>query len=302
MQLTRWMLAAVCVLFAGLAGCGAVSDGGSRAGGGGTVGASGQGAAATASSGSAAAAGTPAPGGSAGGGVAAAGAGASVPVLAGTVSKTDLPAVTLHLAGDSTVMTYAEPSKQRGWGQELGQFFNDQVTINNQAIGGASVKSFKSGNWNKIIAVLKAGDYVMMQFGANDSGTVPGRHVEPADFAATLGQMADEVKAKGATPIFVTPSAFFQWSGEKQDNARLAPYAEAAYTAGKAKGVLVDDLNARGVEYLNAIGQTAAKPLYFPSGTTVDKAHFLQAGSTKMAQFVAEELRRINSPLAAYLK
>jgi lysophospholipase L1-like esterase len=40
----------------------------------------------------------------------------------------------------------------------------------NQAIGGANVQSFKSGNWGKIISVLKAGDYVMIQFGANDSG------------------------------------------------------------------------------------------------------------------------------------
>ena len=215
--------------------------------------------------------------------------------------KASLPALTLHLAGDSTVMTYAATTSQEGWGQELGQFFIDKVTIDNQAIGGANVKTFKSGNWGKIIAALKAGDYVMMQFGANDSGTAHGP-VTPADFAATLGQMADEVKAKQATPIFVTPSAFFQWSAGKQENARLAPYAAAMLTEGAAKNVLVDNLNARGVEYLNTIGQTAATPLYLPVRGTPDKAHFVKTGATKMAQFVAEELRRINSPLAAYLK
>jgi lysophospholipase L1-like esterase len=219
----------------------------------------------------------------------------------GSTDKSNLPAITLHLAGDSTVMTYAATTTQEGWGQELGQFFIDKVTINNQAIGGANVQSFKSGNWGKIISVLKAGDYVMIQFGANDSGTAHGP-VTPADFAATLGQMADEVKARQATPIFVTPSAFYQWSGGKQDNARLAPYAEAMVKEGAVKNVLVDDLNARGVEHLNSIGETNATALYLPSRGTVDKAHFIKAGSTKMAQFVAEELRRINSPLAAYLK
>jgi len=213
--------------------------------------------------------------------------------------KGNLPAITLHLAGDSTVMTYAATT-QEGWGQELGQFFIDKVTINNQAIGGANVKTFKSGNWNKIMSALKAGDYVMMQFGANDSGTAHGP-VTPADFAETLERMADEVKARQATPIFVTPSAFYQWSGGKPDNARLVPYAEAMVKAGAAKNILVADLNARGVEYLNSIGQTNATALYLPSRGTVDKAHFLKAGSTKMAQFVAEELRRINSPLAGYL-
>jgi lysophospholipase L1-like esterase len=223
------------------------------------------------------------------------------PPPGGSAARADLPALTLHLAGDSTVMTYASTTTQEGWGQELGQFFNDKVTINNQAIGGANVKTFKSGNWNKIIAALKAGDYVMMQFGANDSGTAHGP-VTPPDFAATLGQMADEVRAKQATPIFVTPSAFYDWTGGKQNNLRLAPYAAAMVTEGAAKNVMVDDLNARGVEFLNSIGQTTATPLYLPVRGTPDKAHFVKAGATKMAQFVAEELRRINSPLAAYLK
>lgn len=185
---------------------------------------------------------------------------------------------------------------------EIGQFFNDKLKVDNQAIGGANVQSFKAGNWSKIIAALKPGDYVMMQFGANDSGTAHGP-VTPADYAATLEQMADEVRAKGAAPIFVTPSAFFQWSAGKDDNARLAPYAGACYTAGKARDVLVDDLNARGVEWLNSIGQTTAADFYLPSRTGVpDKAHFVKAGATKMAQLVAEELKRIKSPLAGYLK
>jgi lysophospholipase L1-like esterase len=110
------------------------------------------------------------------------------------------------------------------------------------------------------------------------------------------------VKAKGATAIFVTPSAFYQWSNGKDDNARLAPYAASMIAEGAEKKVLVADLNARGVEYLNSIGQTAATPLYLPSRGTVDKAHFQKAGATKMAELVAREIRRINSPLAAYLK
>jgi len=237
----------------------------------------------------------------AGCGTAENGSSSTTPSVAAPVVKKDLPSVTVHLAGDSTVMTYATTTVQEGWGQELAQFFNDKVTIDNKAIGGANVKSFKAGNWNKIIAVLQTGDYVLIQFGANDSGTAHGP-VTPTDFAATLGQMTEEVRAKGATPIFVTPSAFYQWTEGKEDNARLAPYAAAMYTEGAAKNVLVDDLNARGVEYLNSVGQTAATPMYLPSRGTVDKAHFVKAGATQMAKLVAEELRRINSPLAAYLK
>lgn len=217
------------------------------------------------------------------------------------VEKPVLPPITVHLAGDSTVMTYPATTTQEGWGQELGQFFNDKVTINNRAVGGANVKSFKSGNWTRIMTALQPGDYVLMQFGANDSGTAHGP-VAPDDYAATLVQMADEVRAKGATPIFVTPTAFYQWRDGKQDNVRLAPYAAAATKAGEEKSVLVVDINARGVEHLNKIGQTEATPMFFPSRGTVDKAHFLKAGAVKNAELVVEELRRIKSPLAGYLK
>ncbi len=219
----------------------------------------------------------------------------------GNANKSALPAITVHLAGDSTVMTYGANTIQEGWGQELGPFFSDKVTIDNQAIGGANVRSFQNGRWASILSALQAGDYVLIQFGANDSGTAHGP-VTPSDFSATLVQMAQEVNARQATPIFVTPSAFYQWRDGRQDNARLAPYAVAMATTGSAHNVQVVDLNARGVEYLNTLGPDAAKALYMPSRGTVDKAHFVKAGATRMAQFVAEELRRIDSPLAAYLK
>jgi len=215
-----------------------------------------------------------------------------------------LPPVTIHLAGDSTVSNYPPTTVQEGWGMELGQFFNDKVTVDNQAMGGANVQSFHaSGNWRRIIAALKPGDYVLIQFGANDSGTAHGP-VYPPEFIATLGQMAEEIQARQATPIFVTPSAFYQWTADgREDNARLAPYAAACYTAGTANHVLVVDLNARGVEWLNAIGRAATAPYYLPTRTGApDKAHFVKAGATQMAKLVAEEIKRINSPLAVYVK
>jgi lysophospholipase L1-like esterase len=223
---------------------------------------------------------------------------------ASTPAPADLPPLTIRLAGDSTVMSYPSTTTQEGWGQELGQFFNDKVTIDNQAQGGASVKTFQAGGrWKNILSAIKPGDYVLIQFGANDSGTVPGRHVDPADYTATLELMADEVRARQGNPIFVTPTAFYQWRDGKQDNARLAPYAAAALKAGAGKNVPVVDLNARGAEHLNTIGQSAATPLFFPNRSgEIDKAHFLKPGAVKNAQLVAGELRRLNSPLAAYLK
>lgn len=219
----------------------------------------------------------------------------SQPVAVDTAS---LPAVTLHLAGDSTVMKYAADSAQEGWGQELEQLFIDKVSFDNLAIGGASVASFHTSRWNTIVSRLKAGDFVMAAFGANDSGFTADRHVDPPDFKALFSQMADEVASKDATFILVTPSALQEWRDGKEGNVRLGPYVNVLRELGQMKGLLIDDLNARSIEFLDGIGQEAAKEIYING----DKAHFTKKGATQMAELVAAELPRIGSPLASYLK
>ena len=166
--------------------------------------------------------GTSGTGGSATGGQATGGASGSGGASgAAHVDPNSLPNVTLHLAGDSTVMTYAADSAQEGWGQELPQFLLNKVKLDNQAIGGASVETFYTGRWKNVMSNLKAGDYVMAAFGANDSGSVAGRHVDPPAFQARFEVMAQEVMAKQATFIAVTPSALQEWSGGKEGNQRL---------------------------------------------------------------------------------
>jgi lysophospholipase L1-like esterase len=192
---------------------------------------------------------------------------------------------------------YAATTTQEGWGQELGQFFVAKVTIDNQALGGANIQTFYGSRWKTLIANVKAGDYVMAAFGINDSGTTHGP-VTPADFQTQMGIMADEVAAKKATFIPTTSSPLQAWTGGKETNARLQPYCDATIALGKSKGLLVDDLNARAIEYYDMIGETAAAALTFNG----DKAHFNKAGATEMASLAAHDLARINSPLAAYLK
>jgi lysophospholipase L1-like esterase len=215
----------------------------------------------------------------------------------GKPDQSSLPAITVHLAGDSTMANYAATTTQEGWGQEFGQFFISAVTIDNQAQGGANVQSFYSGKWKTLIANVKAGDYVLAAFGINDSGTAHGPVTVP-DFTAEFSTMADEIAAKKATFIPTTSSPLQVWAGGKETNDRLQPYCDATIAVGKTKNLLVDDLNARGVEYYNSVGQTVAATLTFNG----DKAHFDKAGATEMAKLAAQELTRIGSPLAAYLK
>ena len=288
---------------ADLGGSVAASGGSTTATGGrissaGTTGASGG--STTATGGRISSGGTTSTGGLSSGGTTSSSGGSSSTSSGSTGGKPDqgsLPAITVHLAGDSTMANYAATTTQEGWGQEFGQFFISKVTIDNQAQGGANVQSFYSGKWKTLIANVQAGDYVLAAFGINDSGTTHGPVTVP-DFTAEFDTMADEVAAKKATFIPTTSSPLQVWVGGKETNDRLQPYCDATIAVGKAKNLLVDDLNARGVEYYNSIGQTAAAALTFNG----DKAHFDKAGATEMAQLAAQELTRIGSPLAAYLK
>jgi lysophospholipase L1-like esterase len=270
---------------------GRISSGGSTSASGGSTSASGgriSGGGASASSGGISNGGSSISGGS----ISASGGSAG-----GKPDQSSLPAITVHLAGDSTMANYAATTTQEGWGQEFGQFFISAVTIDNQAQGGANVQSFYSGKWKTLIGNVKAGDYVLAAFGINDSGTAHGPVTVP-DFTAEFSTMADEVAAKKATFIPTTSSPLQVWVGGKETNDRLQPYCDATIAVGKTKNLLVDDLNASGVAYYNSVGQTVAATLTFNG----DKAHFDKAGATEMAKLAAQELTRIGSPLAAYLK
>jgi lysophospholipase L1-like esterase len=248
-----------------------------------------------------------------------------------------LPGVRLWIAGDSTVQNYTPGNMQgdngaelEGWGQEIGQFFIDKVAISNEAVGGRSVALFmyavakdSAGNyqcvddqgdpqylldnqgnhidntpWATIKMYIKPGDYLLIQFGTNDATHTCPRYVSTADFETDLGIMADAVRAKGATPIFVTPMALRAFNADGTVNNTLLPYADAMKDEAMMKGVEVADLNASSVAYYQMVGSDYLAANIFDGGTT----HFIKAGAVKMAELLAGEIRKNGGPLAVYLK
>ncbi|MBP6065718.1 MAG: rhamnogalacturonan acetylesterase, partial [Bacteroides sp.] len=119
--------------------------------------------------------------------------------------RADKPVTTLFLIGDSTMAnkSIAGGNPERGWGMVLGSFFADDVRIDNHAKNGRSSKSFiDEGLWEKVIAQVKPGDYVFIQFGHNDEKTDEKRHTVPGGtFDANLRRFVDETRAKGGTPV-----------------------------------------------------------------------------------------------------
>lgn len=141
--------------------------------------------------------------------------------------------VTVYLAGDSTCANkQADKRPETGWGEMLDRFFKPgKVKIDNRALNGRSTKSFRSeGHWQKILDVLKKGDYVFIQFGHNDESKDKGeRYSTPDEFKKNLVRFVEEVRAKKATPVLLTPvmrrrfnekGEFYDTHGEYPDITR----------------------------------------------------------------------------------
>ena len=104
-----------------------------------------------------------------------------------TVATNHLP--TLWIAGDSTLRSNAP---LRGWGQDLGTFFDPKkINVVNRAIGGRSARTFFSeGRWKEILDGMKPGDFVIIQFGHNDVGPLDAR----GKFRGSLKGIGDETE------------------------------------------------------------------------------------------------------------
>src|SRR5258707_7661686 len=83
---------------------------------------------------------------------------------------------TLILIGDSTVRNGKGDGAngQWGWGDTLTEYFDAaKIRISNRALGGRSTRTFISGGqWDAVLAQIQPGDFVMMQFGHNDSSPI----------------------------------------------------------------------------------------------------------------------------------
>ncbi|WP_129618787.1 pectinesterase family protein [Bacteroides stercoris] len=117
----------------------------------------------------------------------------------------DKPKITIFMIGDSTMsnksLTGGNP--ERGWGHVLPGFFSEDIIVDNHAQNGRSSKSFiDEGRWDKVLALIKKGDYVFIQFGHNDEKPKADRHTDPGTtFDANLRKFVNETREKGGIPV-----------------------------------------------------------------------------------------------------
>lgn len=222
--------------------------------------------------------------------------------------------LTVYLAGDSTAANKAEDKRpETGWGEMLQQHFDPaKVKIDNRALNGRSTKSFvDEGHWQKILDVLKKGDYVFVEFGHNDEKKdKPAGYASPDDYKANLSRFIRDVRAKGATPVLLTPV-----SRRKFENDVLVKthgeYPDAVKFVGKAEKVAVIDMESKSAAVLTRYGKDGSTKLFlqlkpgenpnYPKGVE-DNTHFSPLGAEEMAKLAVEGIRENKIKLVKYLK
>ena len=95
-----------------------------------------------------------------------------LPLPSALLVADESPRPTLFIVGDSTVKN-STPGQQ-GWGDPLIMLFDPaKINVENHAIGGRSSRTFQTeGRWERILDKAKAGDFVLVQMGHNDGGSL----------------------------------------------------------------------------------------------------------------------------------
>jgi lysophospholipase L1-like esterase len=252
---------------------------------------------------------------------------ASNPAARASALNPALP--TLWVAGDSTAARGAGAAQQ-GWAVPFADYFDPaKVNLVNRARGGRSSRTFISeGLWDEVLAGVKAGDIVLIQFGHNDAGgainaeppgsnrplraraSLPGigeeqqeidnvvtkKHEIVHTFGWYMRKMVADTQAKGATPIVLSLTVRNEWKNGKIERGN-GQFGNWSRQVAAAAGVPFVDLTNLVADQLEPLGPVAVKALY-----PRDSTHFNAVGADLHAAAVVAGLKHLQpSPVAQWL-
>jgi lysophospholipase L1-like esterase len=254
-------------------------------------------------------------------------------VLSGAAQvQTSAPKPTLFLIGDSTV--HNNTRGQLGWGEPFAAWFDPaKINVINRAIGGRSSRTFiTEGRWTNVLAELKPGDFVLMQFGHNDGGSldvdrargslkgggeetrmVTNRVSGNVEAIHTYGwymrKYVADTKAKGATPVVLSLVPRKIWKDGKIVRGSN-DYGKWAAEAAQAESGAFVDLNDIVAKHYEELGPEKVEPLFGDehTHTTIEGAKLNAASVVEglrllkdcpVAPFILEQPRSYTAPASA---
>jgi lysophospholipase L1-like esterase len=227
---------------------------------------------------------------------------------------------TVFIVGDSTARNQAD----LGWGDHFAHYFDTtRINVANRAHAGRSSRTFiNEGSWDKVLAEMKPGDFVLLQMGHNDGGdlggakprgtikglgdetkdvTLPDGHTETVHiYGWYMRKYIADTRAKSATPILLSLTIRNIWKPDADGKPRIE--RDMGYDAdirqlATDQHVAFIDMATVEADRLDTLGPEKTATL-FP----IDHTHTSPEGAELNAQAVVTALRNAKSPLVAYLK
>lgn len=237
----------------------------------------------------------------------------------------------LFLVGNSTMRTGTlgnGNNGQWGWGFYAHEYYDEnKITVENHALGGTSPRTFYTMLWQPVLEAVKKGDYVFLELGHNDNGSIdsirarssyrPDGKLEVKEdsisiynkvtrkqetvytFGGYMRRFINEIRAKGATPILftLTPRNDYEADNPKRIQRKLSDFTPAIFAIGKETNTPVIDLNDISATKLEQYGPWKTNYHFY-----LDKIHSSAYGARMNAASAAEGILASNDPQVAFLK
>lgn len=236
----------------------------------------------------------------------------------------------LFLIGNSTMRTGTlgnGNNGQWGWGYYAHEYFDPmKITVENQALGGMSSRTFYNKLWQPIRQAIRPGDWVIISIGHNDNGpydsgrarasipgvgddtlnvtikvsdgkgqSVPGEQETVYTYGGYMRKYINDVRAQGGHPILMslTPRNAYDDKGKivRKEHSKWLMQVAAE------EGVPFIDLNEISGRKLDAYGPWKTDYHFF-----LDKIHTSRFGAMMNARSAAEGLMASHNPALAPLK
>lgn len=243
--------------------------------------------------------------------------------------------ITIFTIGDSTMANkdIKGGKLERGWGMMLRHCFSDDVRVDNHAQNGRSSKSFiDEGRWDKVLGLIKPGDYVFIQFGHNDEKPDEKRHTVPGStFDDNLRKFVRETRERAGIPVLFNSVVRRNFSGSKtavtDDDLRTnssaglkegevlidthGDYIVAPLNVAREMNVPFVDANRITHDLEQSLGVEGSKKLhmwYLPGETPSqpegrqDNTHYNIYGASVVARLLADEASRQVPALKKYVR
>ena len=229
----------------------------------------------------------------------------------------------LFLIGNSTMRTGTlgnGNNGQWGWGYYAHEYFDPaKITVENQALGGMSSRTFYNKLWQPIKKAIRKGDWVIISIGHNDNGpydegraraSIPGVGEETLDvtiketgeketvytYGGYMRKYINDVREQGGNPILMslTPRNAYD---EETGKIIRKPHTQWLMQVAAEEGVPFVDLNEISGKKLDSYGAWKTDYHFY-----LDKIHTSRFGAMMNARSAAEGLMASHNPALNPLK